>query len=128
MPYYYVHPTHEQGGTDFPGLFEEYPQKCMRDAFFRDLIRMKQIKLTGRERSVLRVLDFAAGNTGDELLESSRLEADDLVSVLSGLMGPGYIEMSPYAEEATLETFQLARFDINPSYAGEIRAAMAQRY
>ena len=100
----------------------------MRDAFFRDLIRMKQIKLTGRERSVLRVLDFAAGNTGDELLESSRLEADDLVSVLSGLMGPGYIEMSPYAEEATLETFQLARFDINPSYAGEIRAAMAQRY
>ena len=89
---------------------------------------MKQIKLTGRERSVLRVLDFAAGNTGGELLESSRLEPDDLVSVLSGLMGPGYLEATPYAEEATEETFRTARFDINPSYAQELRAAMAQRY
>ena len=100
----------------------------MADAFRRDLTRMKQIKLTGRERSVLRVLDFAAGNTGEELMESSRLEADDLVSVLSSLMGPGYLEMSPYAEEAVLETFRAARFDINPSYAQELRAAMAQRY
>jgi hypothetical protein len=89
---------------------------------------MKQIKLTGRERSVLRVLDFASGNTGEELLESSRLDPDDLVSVLSGLMGPGYLEMAPYAEEADLETFRTARFDINPSYAQEIRAAMANRY
>ena len=89
---------------------------------------MKQIKLTGRERSVLRVLDFTAGNTGEELLESSRLEADDLVAVLSGLMGPGYLEAEPYAEEAALETFRTSRFDINPSYAQELRAAMAQRY
>ena len=89
---------------------------------------MKQIKLTGRERSVLRVLDFTTGNTGAELLEISRLEPDDLVSVLSGLMSPGYLEMSPYAEEAVEETFRTARFDINPSYAQELRAAMAQRY
>ena len=99
----------------------------MGDAF-QHLTRMKQIKLTGRERSVLRVLDFAAGNTGAELLESSRLEAEDLVAVLSSLMGPGYLEMAPYAEEAVVETFHLARFDINPSYAQELRAAMAQRY
>ncbi len=90
--------------------------------------RMKQIKLTGRERSVLRVLDFTAGNTGDELLETSRLEPDDLVGVLNSLMGPGYLEIEPYAEEALLETFLTARFDINPSYAQELRAAMAQRY
>ena len=95
---------------------------------FKISTRMKQIKLTGRERSVLRVLDFVAGNTGKELLEGSRLEPDDLVSVLSGLMGPGYLEMSPYAEEATEDTFRTARFDINPSYAQELRAAMAQRY
>lgn len=89
---------------------------------------MKQIKLTGRERSVLRVLDFSAGNSGEELLESARLEEDDLVGVLNSLMGPGYLEMMPYAEEATVETFRAARFDINPSYAQELRAAMAQRY
>jgi hypothetical protein len=89
---------------------------------------MKQIKLTGRERSVLRVLDFAGGNTGEELLESSRMEPDDLVSVLSSLMGPGYLEATPFADEATVETFRASRFDINPSYASEIRTAMAQRY
>ena len=89
---------------------------------------MKQIKLTGRERSVLRVLDFSAGNTGEELLESARLEPDDLIDVINSLMGPGYLEMVPYAEEAALETFRSARFDINPSYAQELRAAMAQRY
>ena len=92
------------------------------------LTRMKQIKLTGRERSVLRVLDFSAGNTGVELLESSRLEADDLVTALNSLMGPGFLEVEPYAEEVTIETFLAARFDINPSYAQELRAAMAQRY
>ena len=89
---------------------------------------MRQIKLTGRERSVLRVLDFSNGNTGGELLESARLEADDLVDVLNSLMGPGYLEVVPYAEEAAVETFRTARFDINPSYAQELRAAMAQRY
>jgi hypothetical protein len=89
---------------------------------------MKQIKLTGRERSVLRVLDFSTGNSGGELLENSRLDAEDLVSVLNSLMGPGFLEMAPYAEEATIETYHEARFDINPSYAQELRAAMAQRY
>ncbi|MEO7318343.1 MAG: hypothetical protein ABIZ56_05085, partial [Chthoniobacteraceae bacterium] len=81
---------------------------------------MKEIKLTGRERCVLRVLDFGAGNTGEELMESSRLEADDLVAVLSGLMGPGFLEMAPYAEEASVETYRTSRFDINPSYAQEL--------
>ena len=99
----------------------------MDDASRKDSTRMKQIKITGRERCVLRVLDFAGGNTGEELMESSRLEADDLVTVLSGLMSPGYLEAEPYAEEATLETFRTSRFDINPSYAQELRAAMAQR-
>ena len=89
---------------------------------------MKQIKLTGRERSVLRVLDFSTGNTGDELLASSRLEPEDLVDVLNGLMGPGFLEVMPPAEETTVETFRESRFDINPSYAQELRAVMANRY
>ena len=99
----------------------------MDDAFPKPT-RMKQIKLTGRERSVLRVLDFTSGKTGEELLESSRLEPEDLVSVLSGLMGPGYLEMEPFADEASEKTFRTARFDINPSYSMELRTAMAQRY
>ena len=89
---------------------------------------MKQIRLTGRERAVLRGLDISVGSTGEELLEYSRLAPDDLVAVLNSMLGPGYMEMVPYSEEATLENFRAARFDVNPSYAMEIREAMARRY
>ena len=89
---------------------------------------MKQIKLTGRERSVLRVLDFSMGNTGEELLVSSRLDPEDLVDVLNGLMAPGFLEVTPFVEETTVEAFRDSRFDINPSYAQELRAVMANRY
>jgi hypothetical protein len=89
---------------------------------------MKQIRLTGRERAVLRGLDQATGSTGEELLEYSRFAPDDLLAVLNSMLSPGYMEMVPYAEEATLENFRTARFDINPSYASELREAMARRY
>lgn len=89
---------------------------------------MKKLKITGRERSVLRVLDFSTGNTGEELLASSRLEPEDLVDVINGLMSPGYLEVTPSTEETTVETFREARFDINPSYSQELRAVMANRY
>ena len=88
---------------------------------------MKQIRLTGRERAVLRGLDVAVGSTGEELLEFSRLAPDDLVAILNSMLSPGYMEMVAYAEEATLENFRAARFDINPSYAMQIREAMARR-
>ena len=111
----------------FAAFFEKTAAHAHGRCYLGKPTRMKQIKLTGRERSVLRVLDFSNGNTGAELLESARLEADDLVGVLNSLMGPGYLEMVPYAEEATLETFDTARFDVNPSYAHELRTAMAWR-
>ena len=88
---------------------------------------MKQIKLNGRERSVLRVLDMSCGNTGEELLERARLDPDDLINVLNGLISPGYMEVVPYSEETTVETFMASHFDINPSYASDLRDAMTRR-
>jgi hypothetical protein len=87
---------------------------------------MKQIKLSGRERTVLRHIDFSTGTTGDDLLERTRLEAEDLVSVLNGLMEVGYAEMNPYAEHTDEETFRDKLFEVNPSYALELRAAMSR--
>jgi hypothetical protein len=87
---------------------------------------MKQIKLSGRERSVLRYIDFTSGSKGDELLENTKLEPDDLVSVLNGLMSAGYVEMVPYAEETDEATFRETTFEVNPSYAQELRSAMSR--
>jgi len=85
---------------------------------------MKQIKLSGRERSVLRYIDFATGTPGTELLENTKLEAGELVGVLNGLMTVGYVEMVPYAEETDEATFREVTFEVNPSYALDLREAM----
>lgn len=85
---------------------------------------MKQIKLTGRERSVLRYIDWNLGTKGDELLDSTRLTPDDLVGVLNGLMDVGYVEMVPYALHTDEATFRDQTFEVNPGYALELKAAM----
>lgn len=90
------------------------------------LLLMKQIKLTGRERTVLRHIDFATGTPGDELLERTRLQPDDLVATINGLMQVGYADMEPYAEETDEATFRNKTFGVNPSYALQLREAMAR--
>jgi DNA-binding MarR family transcriptional regulator len=85
---------------------------------------MKHIKLSGRERAVLRYIDWATGTNGDELLDCTKIEPEDLVDVLNGLMEVGYVEMMPYAEHTDLDTFREKTFEVNPSYALELRAAM----
>ncbi len=85
---------------------------------------MKQIKLTGRERSVLRYIDWNLGTKGGELLDCTRLEADDLVDVLNGLMEVGYVEMAPYAAHTDVATFREKTFEVNPGYSLDLRAAM----
>lgn len=87
---------------------------------------MKEIKLSGRERTVLRYMDWATGTLGSELQETTRLEAEDLVAVLNGLLAVGYVETEPYAEQTDEATFGQTTFEVNPSYALELRAAMAR--
>ena len=87
---------------------------------------MKDIKLSGRERTVLRAIDFSTGTSGQEILERTNLAPEDLVDVLNGLMTVGYAEMRPYGEATSLETFGETQFDVNPSYALQLREAMAR--
>jgi hypothetical protein len=87
---------------------------------------MKEIKLSGRERTVLRYIDWATGTKGGELRETTRLEPEDLVAVLNGLLEVGYLETEPYAEQTDEATFAEMIFEVNPSYALELKAAMAR--
>jgi hypothetical protein len=86
---------------------------------------MKQIKLSGREKSVLRYVDWATGSNGQEFLDATRLEPDDLVAVLNGLMDVGYMEMDPYGEHTDEATFREVLFEVNPSYAMQLKEAMS---
>jgi hypothetical protein len=87
---------------------------------------MKEIKLSGRERTVLRYIDWATGTVGSELQATTRLEAEDLVAVLNGLMEVGYIETEPYTLQTDEATFAETVFEVNPSYALDLKAAMAR--
>ncbi len=89
---------------------------------------MKQIKLSGRERTVLRAIDFSTGTAGSEVIEHTKLAAEDLVDILNALMDVGFVEVVPYADATTLGTFAASMFEVNPSYAQDLRAAMIRRF
>jgi hypothetical protein len=92
----------------------------------RLVLPMKQIKLSGREKTVLRYMEWATGSKGTELLEMTRLDPEDLVAVLNGLMEVGYVEMQPYADQTDVATFAESLFEVNPGYALELKEAMAR--
>ena len=85
---------------------------------------MKHIKLSGREQAVLRAIDYASGSTGDEIRETTHIEADELTDILNGLCDVGYVEVFPYAEKVTFLSYASSRFEQNPSYALELKAAL----
>ncbi len=85
---------------------------------------MKQIKLSGRERAVIRAIDFTSGTSGGELLSITNIEPEDLVDILNGLISVGYAEVVPYADGTSVERFRDAVFEVNPAYAMELRDAL----
>jgi hypothetical protein len=85
---------------------------------------MKQIKLSGREQAVLRAIDYATGSTGTEIFERTLIEGSDLADILNGLCDVGYVEAFPPVDPITYLNFATTRFEINPSYALQLKMAM----
>lgn len=85
---------------------------------------MKHIKLSGREQAVLRAIDYTSGSTGSEIGEICHIEGTELADILNGLCDAGYVEVFPYAEHVTFLSYTESRFEINPSYALELKEAL----
>ena len=85
---------------------------------------MKHIKLSGREQAILRAIDYTSGSTGDEIREITHIEGDDVADILNGLCDAGYVEVFPYAEKVTFLSYAASRFEVNPSYALELKEAL----
>jgi hypothetical protein len=88
---------------------------------------MKIIKLSGREMSVLKAIDFSTGSPGDEVLQRTNLQPDELVDVVNGLMDVGYVETNPPMERITAGLLPQVVLDVNPGYVHDLRTAM-RRY
>lgn len=85
---------------------------------------MKKIKLTGREMAVMRAIDYVNGNTGSEIAERTHIEPGELMDILNGMCDSGYVETLPPVERVTPQEFPTRHFELNPSYALEIKEAM----
>lgn len=88
---------------------------------------MKMIKLSGRESSIVRAVDFAIGTPGSDLFERTRIELDELTALINGLMAVGFLECTPHCESLTEQTVMTALIEVNPGYAHELKAALYLR-
>ena len=96
----------------------------MEAAFF---CAMRQIKLTGREASVVRAIGFTESMMGTEIQDHVRMESEDLTDTLNGLIAAGFIETVPYCEQVELAAMPVTAFELNPAYVHDLREAMLRR-
>jgi hypothetical protein len=89
---------------------------------------MRRIKLSGRERAVLKALGFAEAIPGEQIREYTQIQPDDLTDVLNALLAAGYVESKPYREQVTSAEMATVEFEINPGYVHELKISMARSW
>lgn len=84
---------------------------------------MRQIKLTGREASVVRAIGYTEAAAGAEIQEFTRMEPEDVTDALNSLMSAGFVESVPFSEQIEMAAMPVTMFELNPSYVHEIKLA-----
>ena len=89
---------------------------------------MRRIKLSGRERAVLKAIGFAEAIPGEQIREHTQIQLDDLTDVLNALLAAGYVESQPYREQVTSAEVASSEFEVNPAYAHELKSSMQRTW
>jgi hypothetical protein len=88
---------------------------------------MKELKLSGRESSVLRAIDFATGTIGAEILVKTRIDAQDALDILNSLLDAGYLETNPPQQNhVELKAFYHTLWEVNPAYAHDLKKSFVR--
>jgi hypothetical protein len=85
---------------------------------------MRQVKLTGREASVVRAIGFTESMLGAEIQDYVRMESDDVTDTLNSLMAAGFVESIPYSEQVQIAEMPVTAFELNPAYCHELKRAI----
>jgi hypothetical protein len=88
------------------------------------LAGMRQIKLSGREAAVVRVLGFAETVLGSEIQDQVHMDPEDVTDTLNSLLAAGYVESVPFYEQVGFAEMPVTAFEVNPAYAHDLRAAI----
>jgi hypothetical protein len=86
--------------------------------------RMRNVKLTGREASVVRAIGFTESMLGAEIQDYVRMESEDVTDTLNSLMSAGFVESIPYTEQVQLAEMPVTAFELNPAYSHELKRAL----
>ncbi len=73
---------------------------------------------------VMRSIGFGLGVSGKELHDRTQIAPEDLCDVLNTLLDLGYVETTSMKERVTLAGFMTENFEVNPSYANDLKQAM----
>lgn len=76
--------------------------------------------------TVVRAIGFAEPKVGAEILDFTRMEAEDVGDTLNGLIAAGFVEPIPYAEQVDLAEMPTLSYEVNPAYSQELRSALYQ--
>lgn len=85
---------------------------------------VRDIRLSGREAAVVRAIGFTESILGADILDVTRMEAEDVGDTLNGLIAAGFVETIPYTEHVALAEMPTVAFEVNPAYAQGLRSAI----
>ncbi len=88
---------------------------------------MRNIRLSGREATVIRSIGFTQAMMGAEIQDTTHMEVDDVTDILNGLMSAGYVESIPFYEEVQIAEMPVTAFEVNPAYMQELKQALTRR-
>ena len=85
---------------------------------------MRQVKLTGREATVVRGIGFTESMLGAEIQDYVRMETEDVTDTLNSLLSAGFVESIPYSEQIQMAEMPVTAFEVNPAYAHQLKEAL----
>jgi hypothetical protein len=85
---------------------------------------MRNIKLSGREATLVRAIGFTEPMMGAELQDQTHMDSEDVTDTLNSLMSAGFVESVPYYDEVQLAEMPVTAFELNPAYANDLRLAL----
>lgn len=88
---------------------------------------MRNVRLSGREASVIRSIGFTEAMLGAEIQDATRMEVDIVTDILNGLMSAGYVESIPFREQVQIAEMPVTAFEVNPAYMHELKQALHHR-
>lgn len=88
---------------------------------------MRNIKLSGREATVVRAIGFTEAMMGAEIQDCTHMDVEDVTDTLNSLMSAGLVESVPYSEEVQIAEVPVTAFELNPAYTHELRQALYRR-